>query len=64
VPADLIQRLMAEKPENIRGIAVTGMPMGSPGMEGPNPVEYQVLAYHSDGTTTVYATREGQSSPR
>ncbi len=64
VPADLVQRLMAEKPENIRGIAVPGMPMGSPGMEGPNQVEYQVLAYHSDGTTTVHATREGRRSPQ
>lgn len=63
VPADLIQRLMAEQPDNIRGIAVPGMPMGSPGMEGPNPVEYQVLAYHSDGKTTVYDTRQGRTSP-
>ena len=64
VPADLIRQLMAEAPDNIRGIAVPGMPMGSPGMEGPNPVEYQVLAYHADGTTTVYATREGRRSPQ
>lgn len=61
VPADLIQQLLAEEPNDIRGIAAPGMPMGSPGMEGPNPVEYQVLAYHSDGTTTVYATRQGRS---
>ena len=59
VPADLIHRLMAEKPEDIRGIAVPGMPAGSPGMEGPNPVRYDVLAYGSDGNTTVYATRQG-----
>lgn len=59
VPADLILRLMADKPEDIRGIAVPGMPAGSPGMEGPNPVRYDVLAYGSDGNTTVYATRQG-----
>jgi len=59
VPADLIQGLMAEKPEDIRGIVVPGMPAGSPGMEGPNPVKYDVLAYGSDGNTTVYATRQG-----
>ncbi len=59
VPADLIQRLMAEQPEDIRGIAVPGMVVGSPGMEGPNPVRYDVLAYGSDGNTTVYATRQG-----
>ena len=63
VPADLIQRLMSDKPDNIRGIAVPGMPMGSPGMEGPNAVEYQVLAYGTDGKTTVYATRQGRRSP-
>ncbi len=59
VPADLIQRLMTEKPEDIRGIAAPGMPAGSPGMEGPNPVRYDVLAYGNDGDTTVYATRQG-----
>lgn len=63
VPADLIERIMVEKPDDIRGIAVPGMVIGSPGMEGPNPVRYDVLAYHSDGNTTVYATREGRSSP-
>ena len=61
VPADLIQRLMAEKPEDIRGIAAPGMPPGSPGMEGPNAVRYDVLAYGSDGNTTVYASRQGQT---
>jgi len=62
VPADLVQRLIAEKPDDIRGIAVPGMPMGSPGMEGPNPVEHEVIAYGSDGEMSVYATRQGQRS--
>lgn len=62
VPADLIRQLMAEKPKDIRGIAVPGMPIGSPGMEGPNPVEYEVLAYETDGTTRVYATRQGRAA--
>ena len=62
VPADLIEQLLTEKPDDILGIAVPGMPMGSLGMEGPNPVEYQIVAYGSDGRTTVYATRQGQSS--
>lgn len=61
VPADLIQRLMAENPHDVRGIAVPGMPMGSPGMEGPNPAEYDIVAYDTNGRTTVYATRQGQS---
>ena len=63
VPADLIQRLMTEQPKTIRGIAVPGMPIGSPGMEGPNPVEYEVIAYDSSGDTQVYATRQGRSTP-
>ncbi len=61
VPADLIQRLVAEKPGDVRGIAVPGMLLGSPGMEGPNPAEYDVVAYDSDGRTTVYATRQGRT---
>ncbi len=64
VPVDLVKRLMSEKPDHIQGIAVPGMPMGSPGMEGPNPVTYEVLAYGTDGKTTVFATRQGQRSPQ
>ena len=63
VPVDLIKRLTVEKPEDIRGIAVPGMPVGSPGMEGPNPVEYDVVAYNTEGNTVVYATRQGRTVP-
>ncbi len=59
VPADLIQRVLDEKPAGVVGIAVPGMPMGSPGMEGPNPVTYDVVTYADDGSTSVYASREG-----
>ncbi len=60
VPADLVDRLMTERPVDIQGIAVPGMPMGSPGMEGPNPVRYDVIAYHTDGSTSVYASVQGK----
>lgn len=60
VPADLIQKLLRDKPENIKGLSAPGMPLGSPGMEDPNPVEYDVVALHTDGSVTVYATRQGQ----
>lgn len=60
VPADLIQQLLKDKPENINGLSAPGMPIGSPGMEGPNPVEYDVMAYYADGKVAVYATRQGQ----
>ena len=62
VPADLIQRLITEKPDDIRGIAIPGMVMGSPGMEGPNPVDYDVVAYDTEGNTIVYASRQGRQA--
>lgn len=62
VPADLVRRVLAEKPDDINGVAAPGMPIGSPGMEGPNPVTYDLVAHHKDGTTSVYATREGKTS--
>ena len=63
VPADLVQRLLAEEPDDIAGIAAPGMPIGSPGMEGPNPVTYDIVAYGSDGKSHVYATRQGHLEP-
>lgn len=56
VPADLISRMQTEKPA-IKGLAVPGMPMGSPGMEGPRKDPYDVIAFEEKGKTTVYATR-------
>jgi len=61
VPADLILGLVEEKPDNIRGLAVPGMVVGSPGMEGPNPSKYDIVAYDSNSRAFVYATREGRS---
>ncbi|MGH7663259.1 MAG: DUF411 domain-containing protein [Gemmatimonadaceae bacterium] len=56
VPADVIRRLLEERPA-IAGLAVPGMPMGSPGMEGPNLESYDVLAFEANGETSVFATR-------
>lgn len=55
VPAATIQRLLREKPA-IAGLAVAGMPTGSPGMEVPGqPADkYDVLAFEADGSTSVY----------
>ncbi len=47
VPASAIDRLLAERPE-IRGLTVPGMPQGSPGMEGPNPIPFTVYSIGSD----------------
>jgi hypothetical protein len=56
VPADLIYKLLKEKPA-VRGLAVPGMPVGSPGMEGGKPEPYKVLTFDKDGKTSVYAQR-------
>ena len=56
VPADLIYKLLKEKPA-VLGLAVPGMPMGSPGMERGKPEPYEVLTFDKDGRTTVYAKR-------
>jgi hypothetical protein len=55
VPADLVQKLLREKP-SVRGLAVPGMPSGSPGMEGGKE-PYEVVAFDRTGKTTVYARR-------
>jgi hypothetical protein len=56
VPADLIYKLLKEKPAVI-GLAVPGMPVGSPGMEGGKPEPYEVLTFDKNGRTAVYAKR-------
>lgn len=58
VPADLIARLLDERPE-IRGLAVPGMPPGVPGMPkaGPNRKPYPVFSILPDGSTEVFAER-------
>lgn len=56
VPAADIKRLLEERPD-VRGLAVPGMPMGSPGMESPTGQKepYSVIAFRTDGTTEVYS---------
>ena len=56
VPVDVIQKMLKERPKTT-GIAVAGMPAGSPGMESPHPVAYDVLTFERDGKTTVYAKK-------
>ena len=56
VPADVIQRLLQERPAVV-GIAVPGMPSGSPGMEGLVREKYNVLAFDASGRTEIYASR-------
>lgn len=56
VPADLIRKLLKEKPA-VAGLAVPGMPIGSPGMEGAISERYAVLTFDKTGKTAVYAER-------
>lgn len=56
VPADLIVKLLAEKPA-AKGLAVPGMPMGSPGMEGGRKDTYNVMLFDAAGKSRVYASR-------
>lgn len=54
VPANDILRLLKEKPEHVTGIAVPGMPLGSPGMEHPRPQNFNTIALLSDGSAFVF----------
>lgn len=57
VPASEVRRLLKEKPRAL-GLAVPGMPIGSPGMDGPEykgrKDAYQVLLIGLDGTAKPY----------
>jgi hypothetical protein len=48
VPAIALKRLLAEKPD-ATGLAVPGMPVGSPGMEGGAPERYDVVLFGPSG---------------
>jgi hypothetical protein len=56
VPADVIQKLIKEHPA-VAGLAVPGMPAGSPGMEGAIKQAYDVYTFDKSGKTKVYARR-------
>lgn len=55
VPANDIKRLLDEKPA-VAGLAVPGMPMGSPGMEGAYEDPYDVLTFDKNGRTKVFSS--------
>lgn len=55
VPASDIKRLLKKRP-SVKGLTVPGMPMGSPGMEGPRKDMYSVLTFDESGKTTVFSS--------
>lgn len=59
VPADVVRRLLKERPTTVVGVAVPGMPIGSPGMEVPGGGRqpYAILTFDKAGQTTVYDKR-------
>jgi hypothetical protein len=57
VPADVVRRLLAERPSFL-GVAVPGMPLGSPGMEqGFAHESYEVISFDRNGGRAVYEFR-------
>ena len=54
VPATDIKHLLSKNP-NVTGLAVPGMPMGSPGMEGPRKDPYSVLTFDAKGNTEIFS---------
>jgi hypothetical protein len=58
VPAADITRLLTRAPKGVVGLAVPGMPVGSPGMEmpGTRAARYDVMAFAATGAATVFAS--------
>jgi len=62
VPAATVKRMLKELPA-VAGIAVPGMPQGSPGMEAPGnivPPPYEVVTFDRKGETRLYAKHGGR----
>ena len=59
VPPSEVKRMLKERPK-VLGLAVPGMPLGSPGMEvsGMKPHPYNVLTFDKQGATTVYSVQK------
>lgn len=57
VPFEAVDRLLKEKPANVAGLAVPGMPRGSPGMEMPDGSKdrFQVMAFDRAGGMSVWS---------
>ena len=56
VPLEDVQRLLKDRPADVRGIAVAGMPIGSPGMEAPDGTSqpFEVRSFDAAGRTAVF----------
>lgn len=59
VPAVVVERLLRERP-NAKGVAVPGMPLGSPGMENPLHEAYEVVLFDENGQSVFARCRGAQ----
>ncbi len=60
IPAEDIKAFLENPPRNAKGLAVPGMPMGSPGMEyGNEKDEYSVYAFNEKGQVFTYRHYKG-----
>jgi hypothetical protein len=57
VTIEVINKLMSERPADVVGISLPGMPTGVPGMNGPYEGPYEVFAIEKDGSVSVFATQ-------
>ena len=56
IPAKFIEAFLSAPPENTLGLAVPGMPLGSPGMEiGQRFSPYDIILMHKDGSSSIFA---------
>jgi len=55
VPLEAIEKLLSERP-NIKGIALPGMPSGTPGMPGPKFEKWDIRSFTDDGTVGTFTT--------
>ncbi|MFV0427099.1 MAG: DUF411 domain-containing protein [Beutenbergiaceae bacterium] len=56
IPLRFVAEYLADPPSDLRGLAVPGMPTGTPGMEAGDTLDpYDVIALHTDGSTSVHA---------
>jgi len=53
IPLEVVEKLLTEKPE-IKGIAMPGMPAGSPGMPGTKTGPFEIHELRNDGSTSIY----------
>jgi hypothetical protein len=61
VPAPAVRRLLVERPAAVLGLAVPGMPAGSPGMPSESPDTYAVTAFAADGGRTEFMRFVGET---